>query len=83
MTEKIGEKVEVACQSLPPTGRLTPTKLRWRGREYPVEKIGLHFPLRQGKTLHHIFSIVAGGNFFKLDFDTESLVWTLEEAGES
>lgn len=78
MSEKIAEKVRVSCDCQSAAGNLVPTAIFWRGREYRVEKVGLHFPLRQGRVLHHIFSVVAGGNFFKLDFDTESLVWTIE-----
>lgn len=79
MSEKIAEKVRVSCDCQSMAGKLVPTAIFWRGREYGIEKIGLHFPLRQGRVLHHIFSVVAGGNFFRLDLDTESLMWCLEE----
>jgi len=79
MVTKINERVQVSCGSCLQTGRLLPSSLTWRGRTYRVEKIGFCFPQRRGRTLHHLFSLVAGGNFFKLDFNTESLLWFLEE----
>ncbi len=83
MSEKIAEKVRVSCDCQSMAGKLVPTVIFWRGREYRIEKIGLHFPLRQGRVLHHIFSVLAGGNFFRLNLDTESLVWVLEEVEAS
>lgn len=56
-----------------------PKYVLWKGRNHTVTKIGLHHLYRQGKTLYHIFSVVAGTLFMRLKFDTDSLHWTLEE----
>lgn len=56
-----------------------PTSIVWRGREYQVSKVGMHHTTHEGRTLFHIFSVTDGVNFFKLEFDTETLGWKLLE----
>ena len=59
-----------------------PRKLLWDGREYPVTKVGLHHTYRQGRTLFHIYSVTSNNLFFRLNLDTETLFWTLEEIAD-
>lgn len=56
-----------------------PKYVVWNGRSHNITQIGLHHFYRQGKTLYHIFSVLAGTIFMRLKFDTEYLNWTLEE----
>jgi hypothetical protein len=56
-----------------------PKYVIWKGRSHNVTQIGLHHLYRQGKTLYHIFSVVAGTLFMRLRFDTDTLYWILEE----
>jgi ribosomal protein S19 len=56
-----------------------PLKIKWRNRTYKISKIGYHYKVHVGKTLHHIFSVTDGNNFFKLNYNTDSLSWKLEE----
>jgi hypothetical protein len=58
----------------------TPKYVIWSGRSHNITKVGLHHLYRQGKTLYHIFSVVAGTLFMRLKFDTDTLCWTLEES---
>ncbi len=72
MSEQIDESVSVnLC--------ISPTSLFWRGRGYQINKVGLHHTTREGRTLFHIFSVTDGANFFKLQFNTETLGWKLLE----
>jgi hypothetical protein len=57
-----------------------PKYVLWKGRNHTVTKVGLHHLYRQGKTLYHIFSVVADTLFMRLKFDTDTLHWTLEES---
>jgi hypothetical protein len=56
-----------------------PFKIEWRNRTYKISKIGYHHKVHVGKTLHHIFSVTDGNNFFKLNYNTDNLSWKLEE----
>ena len=56
-----------------------PKYVKWRGRVHKITQVGLHHIFREGKTLYHVFSIVAGTLFMKLQFDTDNLSWKLEE----
>ena len=79
MITKVNDKVGVNCVSCPKTGRLVPSAISWRDRNYKVERLGFQFPLLVGSIWHHIFSVVASGNFFRLNLDTKDLTWILEE----
>lgn len=75
MLQTLSEPVQVTfCR--------TPISLTWAKRDYAVTQIGLHHRLYQGNTLHHIYSVVAGELFFRLNLDTSSLRWTLEEVSD-
>ena len=60
-----------------------PTKILWEGKEYPIIKLGLHHTYYQGRTLHHIFSVASPTIFFRLNLNTKTLSWTLEEISDS
>ena len=66
----------------PNGAKVSPLKVRWDGRVYSITKVGLHHNFRVGKTLHHVFSVVAGEIFFRLNFNTENLSWRLEEVSD-
>jgi hypothetical protein len=59
-----------------------PTIVLWEGREYPIVKIGLHHTYRQGRVLHHVFSVASKTIFFKLVLNTDTLQWLLEEISD-
>lgn len=59
-----------------------PLSLTWAGRDYQVSQVGLHHTYLQGQALQHVYSVVAGGLFFRLRLDTDSLRWTLEEVSD-
>lgn len=60
---------------------LNPCKpLRFRrasGREIGVSEIGLRYPASRGIRTVHIFDVTDGGADYRLEFDTERLVWHL------
>lgn len=78
MTETINEPVAVDLVSRT-MGEAFPYVVSWRKRRYMVTKIGLHHTAWQGRTLMHIYSVMAGGMFLKLNFDTQTLKWELVE----
>jgi hypothetical protein len=60
----------------------TPKYVIWKGRNYTIDKVGLHHTYRKGHTLYHIFSITADTLFMRLKFNTENLGWRLEEISD-
>jgi hypothetical protein len=59
-----------------------PKYVLWRGKNHLITQIGLHHHYREGKTLHHIFSVATSTLFMRLNFDTENLNWNLEEIND-
>lgn len=60
-----------------------PVRVVFDGREYTaVRKVGLHHTYRIGRTLFHVFSVVAGSVFLRLVLNTDNLFWTLEEISD-
>lgn len=79
MAESIDEQVSVNLLSNHIKGIASPSSLYWHGRRYTLSQIGFHHTVREGRVLFHIFSMTDGTTFFKLKFDTETLVWKLLE----
>ncbi len=55
----------------------TPHKMRWRGQETELTELALRHPTVQGKRMLHVFHVSDGANGYRLEFDAESLTWTL------
>jgi len=79
MNETVNETVSVISVFNHLTNEVKPVKIQWRSRVYKVQKIGYHYKIHEGKTLYHVFTVVAETAAFKLKLDTDSLHWTLEE----
>lgn len=63
-------------------GKVLPTEIQWRNREYKIDKITLHHQYHEGKKLIHVFCVVSRNIFFKLVLDTENLHWKLAEVAD-
>lgn len=80
MNEIINEKVSVISFYDRNKGQAQPLKVIWQGRDYIIKQVGYHWPVRMGRKLVHVFSVVTENNTsFKLVHDTETLHWILEE----
>lgn len=82
MIEKINTPVSVISSFNHYLHSVQPQKIIWNGRQFVVTKNGFHHTFRQGRTLFHVFSVVANGMFFKLTLDTDSLFWCLDEVSD-
>ncbi|MBI4067675.1 hypothetical protein HY407_04785 [Candidatus Gottesmanbacteria bacterium] len=79
MSEIIDEAVSVVT-IYNKNGQVWPWKIKWNERIYNTIKIGFHQPLRQGRKLLHIFSVLTDSQTsFRLMLDTETLHWRLSE----
>lgn len=76
-TSELPKTITVAC--LFTQNIATPKKLIWHQTVYEIDKLGLHYTLKRGLTLFHVFCVSSKTLNFKLLLDTSSLVWQLEE----
>lgn len=79
VSETINESVSVNILSNHLKKSAGPTAIFWHGRRYTITAIGLHYTVREGRTLFHVFSVTDGVSCFKLRLDTETLFWRLLE----
>ena len=56
-----------------------PYALKWGKKNYIVEKINLVYEQKTGDGKLVYFSVTSQANYFKLVFDTNTLLWHLEE----
>lgn len=82
MHEAIHEKVSVNLVFNCKTGQVLPKHIRWQGRPYTITQVGLHHTYRSGRALIHVFSVSDGTMFFRLELNTETLHWTLNEVSD-
>lgn len=75
---EVHETVDVLTVSKSGRGIVVPLKIKWRGRYYSMNQIGLIHPKREGRVLHHIFEGSTGTLALRLSYNTETLQWTLE-----
>lgn len=82
MLEKLSEKISVVSLYNREKKISQPLYLRWQGNLLKIHKVGLHYTVNEGRTLIHVFCVVAGSLFFKLHFDTQGLTWTAVEVSD-
>ena len=61
---------------------ITPVVIKWRGKRYKITQVAFVHPVRDGRILHHVFSVTDGNLDFRLDFNTENQQWTLAEVSD-
>lgn len=76
------ERVDVVAIYRASSGEFLPTKVRWKNQEYRIIKLGYYHKVRVGNILHHIFSVATENVALRLNFDSETLGWTLEEIAD-
>ena len=54
-----------------------PYKMKYKGKEVIFSELGFRHPTAQGKRMIHVFDVSDGSNDYRLEFDAESLTWTL------
>jgi hypothetical protein len=78
MLETINEPIEVIAKF---SGNKTiPVKFLWQGREISVKKVNLTYSRREGRVKFYFFAVSDNTNYFKLQFNTDNLSWTLLES---
>jgi hypothetical protein len=82
MTEAIHQQVSVVAIYHMTKGVVMPWRVKWSGRTYNITKLGYHHKIKDGRYVHHIFSVASDTLYFKLMLDTETLHWWLEEVSD-
>lgn len=77
--QKVNAPITVLSISNYKKGLFEPLEVFWDGFRHKVTKIGYHHKYFQGKTLFHVFSINCDSTFFKINLNTDTLLWKLEE----
>jgi hypothetical protein len=78
MLEIINESIEVVA--IFKQGKVEPVKFLWQDKEYRIKKINLMYSRFEGRTKYYFFAVSDDANYFKLQFDTGGLNWTLLES---
>jgi len=84
MRQKIDEEVSVVMYYSAKKKVALPHIMSWQSTEYDVGEIGYHHRVREGDVLHHIYEFVdkTSTYWFRLNFNTASLHWTLETVSD-
>lgn len=78
MLEEINEPIEVI--TIFKENKLIPFKFLWHGREILVKKVNLTYSRFEGRVKFYFFAVSDNANYFKLQFNTDNLSWTLLES---
>ena len=62
--------------------KIIPLNFEWGGRIYDNLRLNLVYKERQGRTALNYFCVDDGSNYFKLQFNGESLRWRIIEYGD-
>lgn len=54
----------------------------WKDRQIKIDSINLIHTSKDGSSTFYHFSVSAGGNFYRLRFDSKTLRWFLEAVEE-
>ena len=88
MRNFVNEEVDVVAVFRKPASKkgrrrsVQPRKVIWQGREYLTNEVGVWNPERRGREFHHLVTASTGAICFYLDFNAETLQWTLKETSD-
>ena len=78
MLEQINQPIDII--TVFKENKAIPWKFLWQGKEYIIKKINLMYSSREGRGKIYYFAVSDNTNYFKLQFNTEDLKWTLLES---
>lgn len=74
---QIGDAINVLASFGMPY-RIKPLKFKWSGRLFEVKEITYSWKTREGQKEIYHFSVTDGKTLYELTFDTDSLIWKIE-----
>ncbi|PID31530.1 hypothetical protein CR983_00725 [Candidatus Saccharibacteria bacterium] len=79
----LNERVDVLAIFRPGRVMCEPVRFRRKnGREIEISEIGLRHPTMCGRRTVHVFDVSDGEADYRLEFDSERLVWRLTREGD-
>lgn len=72
-----GENISVIASFGQPY-KIKPVKFKWSGRLFEVREITYTWKTKEGQKVIYHFSVTDGRSLYELTFDTNSLLWRLE-----
>jgi len=80
MYQRIDEKIAVVGVYQPASRlKFEPKKFLWLHKTYLVEAITLVNDVKDGGVRKRLYSLVSGGNIYRVCFNRDSEIWQLEE----
>lgn len=73
----VGETISVIA-SFGRSHRIKPVRFNWSGKLFEIKEITYTWKTEEGKKNIHHFSVTDGRTLYELTFDTNSLLWRLE-----
>jgi len=77
MYQTIHEKIAVA--GVYDQAKFVPRKFKWKGRELVISQLTFLNDYKDGGVSLRMYSVMAGGNLYRLSFNRSTEVWMLEE----
>lgn len=82
MNEVINEKVSVIVSYNRDSGKVTPRRMRWQGKDYNFTKLAYSHQRKKGRLVLHVFDVTDGAIDFRLVCNSNNLHWVLEEVAD-
>lgn len=77
MYQTIHEKIAVA--GVYDKTSFTPKKFKWKSRELKISQVTFVNDHKDGGVRWRTYSVMAGGNLYRITFNRETELWMLEE----
>lgn len=82
MQLKLSEPVDVIALFDRKGQHLKPIRIKWNNRPYAVSSVDYVYREKRGRTLYHIFCCLTDSVYFKISFNSERLIWSVEEISD-
>lgn len=80
----LNERIDVIATFGAGLNPCKPVKFRRpNGKEIVVSEIGLRHPTMKGRRAVHIFDVTDGSSDYRIELDSERLMWTLTRMGDA
>ncbi len=75
----INKPIEVAAtfDYKNPISVCLPLKIKYQNKTITLTELGLRHPTKKGSRAIHVFDMSDGTNDYRLEFDSETLIWRL------
>jgi hypothetical protein len=82
MTEQLHDEVSVIAVYQAGKATPIPWRVKWKNRHLVFTRVDLCHPVQDGKTLHYVYSVCDGANYYRLDLNTRAQKWFLMEISD-